>query len=330
MKFYDVVFGDSTVEDPEIIKIINHPSMQRLKRIWISAYGYLYDLKRNSTRYEHSLGVYLLLRASRASKEEQIAGLIHDISHTALSHVSTYAFHGKYTGAEFHDLKQKEFLDSSGLSKLLIKLGYDPDKLLHEKDFTLLDNELPDICADRIDYALRDGLHLQILSKQQVNQILKSIKVFNREFVFTDTASAFTYSHNFYLLNLMFYGSAVEAYFNNDFANLVKYAVKANVLKEKDWFTDDVYLTDKLRKSKNSVIRKWLGKYNNKMIIFEDTIAPDYIYPKKLRVVDPKVLTNNKLKRLSDLSSSYKDLITEYNRTHKNHELPIRIVHRSI
>lgn len=325
MKIYDVVWGNTNLQDKDITKIIKHPALQRIKNIWISTYGYLFELKRNATRYDHSIGVYLLLKNFGASKEEQVAGLIHDVSHTALSHVSTYAFQEKYTGTEFHELQQHKFIESSGLSKLLIKLGYNPNRLLHDKKYSLLENDLPDICADRIDYAIRDGLHLQILSRQQVDRVLKSLKVHNNEFVFSDTEAAFIYSFNFYLLNLMYYGSPAEAHFNNDFGNLVKYAVRNRVLKEEDWFSDDIELTDKLKRSKNKRIQKWLAKYNNHMIVYEDRKNPDVIFPKKIRIVNPKVLVGKSVKRLTELSPIYNKLISDYRENHTKHELPVRL-----
>lgn len=330
MKYYDVIWEHVSIEDKDILQIIKHPAIERLKRIWISTYGYLFELKRNSTRFEHSMGVYLLLRNFGAAKVEQIAGLIHDVSHTALSHVSTYAFQGKYTGTEFHELQQKKFINDSGLSNLLEKLGYNPDELLHEKQHTLLENELPDICADRIDYALRDGLHLQILSRQQVETVIKGLKVHKGQFVFKNQESAFIYSFNFFLLNLMFYGSPTEAHFNNDFGNLVKHAVKIGVLREEDWFTDDIRLTRKLKRSTNTRIKKWLEKYNNRLVVFEDRNNPDVVFPKKIRVVDPKILVKGKLARLSQISPVYKKIITDYKDTHKNHELPVKIVYKNL
>lgn len=328
MQIFDVIWGNTKILDPAAIKIIKHPALQRLKKIWISAYGYMFELKRNSTRYDHSVGVYLLLQKFKATKEEQIAGLIHDVSHTALSHVSTYAFQGKYTGVEFHEIKQKEFLETSGLSKLLDKLGYDTTQLLHSEKFTLLENELPDICADRIDYAIRDGLHLQILTRQQVDRVINSLKVHNKEFVFSDVESAFIYSFNFYLLNLMYYGSPAEAHFNNDFGNLVKYAVRNKVLTEEDWFTDDPSVINKLMESKNKHIQNRLAQYNNRLIVYEDSKSPDFIFPKKIRIVDPKVLLNKKTKRLSELSSIYKKIILDYGKTHPKHELPVKLMYK--
>src|SRR5688572_24993246 len=121
MKIYDVVWGRLEIKDKEILQVIKHSSIQRLKKIWISAYGYLFNLIRNSTRYDHSVGVYLLLKKFGASKDEQTAGLIHDVSHTAFSHLSTYAMLGRYSGEEFHEIVQQKFLQESGLSKLLNK-----------------------------------------------------------------------------------------------------------------------------------------------------------------------------------------------------------------
>lgn len=329
MNHYDVVWGNTKITDPAAIKIIKHSAFQRLKNIYISAYGYLYNLPRNSTRYDHSIGVYLLLNHFKASKKEQIAGLIHDISHTALSHVSTYALLGKFTGKEFHELQHKKFIKDSGLEKLLSKLGFKSEELLHSESFSLLENDLPDICADRLDYAMRDGLHLQILSRQQVQQILDSLIINNDEFVFSDVAAAYIYSFNFYLLNLMFYGCPAEAHFNNIFGDMIKYAISKGVLKESDWYSDDVALLGKLQKSKNTKIRRLLGKFNNKMIVYEDVENPDVVFPKKIRVVDPKVLIKGKLARLTELDSMYKRIIDDYKVNHTKHELPVKVVYKS-
>lgn len=42
--------------------------------------------------YDHSMGVFVILRARGAPLEEQIAGLLHDVSHTAFSHVGDWVY----------------------------------------------------------------------------------------------------------------------------------------------------------------------------------------------------------------------------------------------
>ncbi len=330
LKIYDIIWGNTEIDDFDIRKIIKHPSMQRIKKIWISTYGYLFNLLRNSTRYDHSIGVYLLLKKFKASKEEQVAGLIHDVSHTAFSHLSTYAMLGKFDGVEFHEMVHERIIKESGLEDLISKIGFNPENILHNKKHTMLENNLPDICADRLDYTIRDGLHLQILSRQQVEKILQGLTVKNHEFVFKNKESAFIYSFTFYVLNLMFYGSPSEAHFNNDFGNLVKYAVKSGVLNEKDWFTDDVFVVNKLNNTKNTKIIKWMNKYNNNMVVYEDTKNPDVIFPTKIRIVNPKILDGTKFKRLSKVDPVYKKLISDYQKSHKDHNIPVRVEYKNI
>lgn len=61
--------------------------MQRLKGISQFRIPDKYYFKDNYSRFEHSIGVMVLLGKLGASQEEQIAGLLHDVSHKAFSHV---------------------------------------------------------------------------------------------------------------------------------------------------------------------------------------------------------------------------------------------------
>ncbi len=83
----DRVYGIFKVTSPVILELIKSPSLLRLKKI--AQYGVpdKYYHLRGYSRYEHSLGVMLLLKKLGASEKEQIAGLLHDISHTAFSHL---------------------------------------------------------------------------------------------------------------------------------------------------------------------------------------------------------------------------------------------------
>lgn len=92
MLYNDAVYGQYELDDPVVLKIINSPTLQRLKGV--SQYGYTkpFFIETNNSRFHHSLGVYLLLKKYNAPLEEQIAGLIHDISHSAFSHCIDYAF----------------------------------------------------------------------------------------------------------------------------------------------------------------------------------------------------------------------------------------------
>src|SRR5947208_342923 len=86
MRWHDRVYGDAVIEEPGILELIGCPTFERLKGVRQAGPSALAFPFKNVTRFEHSLGVFLLLRRLGADRREQVAGLLHDISHTAFSH----------------------------------------------------------------------------------------------------------------------------------------------------------------------------------------------------------------------------------------------------
>ena len=82
----DSIYGEHIVEGVLEELIVSKP-VQRLKGIHQGGASYLVNEKWDVTRFDHSIGVMLLIKALGGSLEEQIAGLLHDVSYTAFSHV---------------------------------------------------------------------------------------------------------------------------------------------------------------------------------------------------------------------------------------------------
>ena len=100
----------------------NVKEMQRLKGIsMVSACEHtkLIPFKFFHTRYEHSLGVALIVWNFTKSKKQTIAGLYHDIATPAFSHVVDY-LHGDYEKQETtEDLTEKIIKNSKEITALL-------------------------------------------------------------------------------------------------------------------------------------------------------------------------------------------------------------------
>ena len=97
MTYNDCIFGRVKIKEPVILELIKSKTLQRLKGIDQGGYQPLYAKpktvlknRRHHNRFAHSLGVYLLLKKYGAPLEEQIAGLIHDVSHACFSHCIDY------------------------------------------------------------------------------------------------------------------------------------------------------------------------------------------------------------------------------------------------
>jgi HD superfamily phosphohydrolase len=159
MEYQDRIFGECNIEEPVIVELIGSPALQRLKKIDQMGYQEPYFPGTAHSRFEHSVGVFLWLRKYGSSIEEQIAGLIHDISHGAFSHCLDYVL---AQGAEQHQRYQDDiladFVKKSEIAGIIKKYGLDLDYILDENHFPLKEKPLPDLCADRIDYSIRDAL----------------------------------------------------------------------------------------------------------------------------------------------------------------------------
>lgn len=83
----DCVYGSCKITEPVLIELLQSPVILRLKGINQLGIPPEYDPTNVFfSRYDHSVGVLVLLKKLGASLEEQVAGLLHDSSHTALSH----------------------------------------------------------------------------------------------------------------------------------------------------------------------------------------------------------------------------------------------------
>ena len=123
--------------------------MQRLKSIAQFGIPDKYYHLKNFSRFEHCVGVMMLLKKLGATEEEQIAGLLHDVSHTAFSHVVDWVV-GEGKTEDFQDEQHKNYIFSSSIPQILKQYSYDPERITDYHNFGLLEREVPDLCADRV------------------------------------------------------------------------------------------------------------------------------------------------------------------------------------
>ncbi len=114
------------------------------------------------------------------------AQLLHDVSHTALSHVVDNIFDGRVV----HEEDKWLFLEMTDIPDILSRYGFDPHTICNEDNFTLLEQDAPKLCADRCDYGVRDAHAFGLLSLEQGRQIINSFAAHEGEIVMTDVYSA--------------------------------------------------------------------------------------------------------------------------------------------
>ncbi|MBN3036845.1 MAG: HD domain-containing protein [Candidatus Diapherotrites archaeon] len=298
MRFLDEVYGSVIVDDAVAQELLGTKAMQRLKGVNQHGPAYLIFPKLRITRWDHSLGVYELLRRFDATLEECVAGLVHDVSHTAFSHVADFVYM-RHDSHDFADSLREQFVRESDIPDVLLAHGLEVSDILDEKRFPLLERKLPSLCADRIDYALRDALRMGILSKNQVDAVLAGLTVEGGSFAFKDVASARLFADSYIACDEMLWGSSPQIVLYQVVADILRDGVKRGFLTEDELFLSDAEVLERLFQDM-SLRERWNALEGVRLVYDENDY--DYHVKTKIRYVDPQVLGGG---RLSDLDKVF-------------------------
>lgn len=239
----DLLYGN--VELPAVFAdLLASPALKRLGGIHQSGAIFLVNPEISHTRLEHSIGVMLLIRKLGGTELEQIAGLLHDISHTAFSHVGDYVFKNKEEN--YHEEMFAEVLMNSEIPALLQKHGYHLNQIL-DGEFPVLEQPLPDLCADRLDYTLRDSIHAGLINRPAAILFLEHIRMQHGQIVVTNKEQVDWINTLYERLKKEVFQLPLHLYANQQMAVLIRDFLKNGFLQEADLFKDDTFLLNKIR-----------------------------------------------------------------------------------
>lgn len=237
----DRIYGVLNVEEPVFAEIIAAPTFQRLQGInmgpWVPCRPF-YSIP--VSRYHHSIGVFMLLRRHGAPLAEQIAGLIHDVSHTAFSHLSDRLFGGETSSRtqEYQDDIHDKFVKNSELAEIITRAGFCLDEILDDSNFILKERDLPDLCADRLDYCLRAIPHMhhhgKLLDCDEV-ALSRAIVATPDGFVLRDAESAKMFARAFNQTDEEIYSSYGATFYEEMLARICRNAIERGILTREEF-----------------------------------------------------------------------------------------------
>ncbi|MFB6175108.1 MAG: HD domain-containing protein [Candidatus Nanohalobium sp.] len=307
MLIEDAVYGDREVEEEVLKELIDSRPFQRLKNIHQAGPQPFFMDKYPMTRYEHSLGVMLLLREHGASIEEEIAGLLHDVPHTAFSHTADFVY--DTDEHDYHDRFLEKVVKDSEIPEILERHGLDVDYILDEENFGLLERDAPDLCADRIDYFLRDSKRY---GGWKVQHFVDSITAAEGMFVLDDKEKAVEYGKKYAEADEKWWANPKEVIITEIFADAIREALKQDILAEEELFGTDEEVMGTLRSAENEVIKEKLELLDNGFEIELEAEDPDMEVTTKARAVDPPVLVDGEVRKASEFSEELEERIEEH------------------
>ncbi len=182
--YYFSLLGDIPLFLEKYLKV---PSLVRLKRVgYFCGMDYaskdIYDFKEKITRYDHSLTVAHLTYRLTKRKKDTIAALFHDVATPCFSHVIDYMNKDYEKQESTEEYTEMILKNDQELIKCLKKDNIKIGDIIDFKKYSIVDNERPKLCADRLDGLILTGMAwTENISKSTIMLILNDIKVIKNE-----------------------------------------------------------------------------------------------------------------------------------------------------
>lgn len=306
----ETFYGPIEVQESVLLELIDHPLFQRLKNIHQYGVAYYTTHKEEYSRYDHSIGVFAILRENGAPLKEQIAGLLHDVSHTAFSHVGDWIFGKENQNKGYQDGIHAWFLEKSGFIDILKKYNFTINQILPKEElFPALENTLPNLCADRIDYNIQGAYYRNYITYEEAKTLFKDLKFINGKWISSrpDLMNKLAYFSLFMTQHC--WGSPTNYVTSRWLADAILRGIDLGTISyDEIHFGTDQEIWDKLIFEKDSVIQKKMDMILNSQLYFTivDSIEDaDFFINSKFRGIDPFISKDFDTVRLTEIDKSF-------------------------
>ena len=310
MKYVDRIYGDCEITEPVVLELISCPTMQRLKKIDQIGYFEPFFPGTAHSRFEHSIGDYLLLKNHGAPLEEQIAGLIHDVSHSAFSHCIDYVLSvGSEKEHNHQDNIFDRFVRKSEIVDIIKKYGLNLDYILDDRNLPLKETNVPDLCSDRLDYSFRTAVMFE--KNDNLGYFLDNLITKDDLWVFKNFESASAYAKLFWKFNTNYYAGLKSAVMFRTTGDYLKYALLHEYISEADLYATDAEVLEKIKPhhEKDDDLNLLFARMNNEVGYKNDPNDYDAEVNCKSRVVDPFFIQDGKIKRVSEVDEAWLEAV---------------------
>ena len=299
----DSFYGTIDVDEPVILELIDSPAFQRLKSIHQYGIGYYTNFNEEYNRYDHSIGVFVILRLKGSSLTEQIAGLLHDVSHTTFSHVGDWVYGKENHIKDYQNDIHESFLKECELGEILNSYGFNTDQILPlEELFPALESQLPNLCADRIDYNIQGAYHQGFITHDEALTIFNDLRYIDNRWVSNEIELMKKLTRASLYMTQSIWGGVVNYLNSRWFADVILKAIDCGVISSQDFqLGTDQIIWDTLNQQIDSFIVESLARIQRTESCFEYTSSDnaDIVVVSKFRGIDPWVIFEGKCSRLT-------------------------------
>jgi HD superfamily phosphohydrolase len=242
---------------------------------------------------------------------------------------------------DYQDQHHEEILRRFGVPAILEKQGISFKDVINKPtytQYTLLEQPLPELCADRLDYALRE--FRDWANPEIVSSCVNSLRNYRGKIIFSSRETARSFGETFLKCQTEHWGGAEAVIRYTLLSDVLLLGLEQKIISADDFYQDDDKVLQKLVRSRNTSIQKTLARLRGRLEYVEDTINPAITSRKKFRYVDPEfaeekvdlVITGGTegkhkvtIHRLSQVDAHYAALIEEQRRINER-GIKVRLV----
>ena len=242
-------------EIPNFIKkLIQTPSLQRLKDIGMNCgveytnFAFFQNIIPYS-RYEHSIGVSLIVYHFTHDKKQTVAGLLHDIATPVFAHTIDF-YHQDHLKQESTEFDTKKIIEQDPfLVSLLKKYGLTIEEVCNYHLYPLCDNDSPQLSADRLEYTLGNMYSYGFCTLKEIQNLFNDLKVndLENEIIFKHEELAYFFTKHMLQCSHV-YVMDEDRYAMEYLSHLIKKAIEKNVVSESDFYLKEKEFIDLLKK----------------------------------------------------------------------------------
>ncbi|MEM6379189.1 MAG: phosphohydrolase, partial [Bacteroidota bacterium] len=193
---------------------------------------------------------------------------------------------------DYHERRYEEVLRNQEVIDVLNRYQFDVNQFLELEQYQLLEYPLPGLCADRIDYTLRDLFQLDMVSKAEITWFLDGLQIYDGRIALKSRIYGEWFQSKYAFLVSAYFGGKENVEANLAMKKIIKDSMEKGIIVESDFFEDDFYLIEKINAHfdlKKRIERIRAGALDKQKL------------KTKKRSVDPEILMNNKVFKLSEL-----------------------------
>lgn len=235
-------------------------------------------------------------------------------------------------------------MKSTQIPLVLEKHGFDPQRVFNEALFPLLELPSPLICADRLDYALRDSVSFGFLDLRDAREIFQSIISIDGRMVIDSVRTASLLANAYLTCDQRVWADGTHAYLYKLAAKAIELSIiQGYITKQSLWTHSDQDFWNLLTRHASPEVMKIVDQINPRCRLFE-IIEPPSAEPTReitencdpdlrhsgscaiklrVRTIDPPVNTPSGVQPLSVLDPAFGQRRLEYIRSR---ESPITFV----